>query len=100
MSSVEDLGTTANNAVFTPATNLETDSQSDEDNVGDEEDNDDSDNVEQTKTEQNETTVNELLQKNKPLAKAMRCITVEVTGMSCCDVFPHVYRSRFKKIEF
>ena len=60
MSSVEDLGTTANNAVFTPVTNLETDSQSDENNICDEED---SENVEQTETEQNETAVNELLQK-------------------------------------
>ena len=63
LSSVEDLGTTANNAVFTPATNLEKDNQSDEDEISDEEDNDDSHDVEQTETERNETTVNELLQK-------------------------------------
>ena len=60
---VQDLGTTANNAVFTPAANFERD-ESDADEINDDDDSDVSDNnVGQTEEEQNETTVDELLRK-------------------------------------
>ena len=63
LSSVQDLGTTANNAVFTPAVNFEADQQSD-DEINDEEDIDDDDNdAERTEVEENEITVDQLLQK-------------------------------------
>ena len=60
---VQDLGTTANNAVFTPAANFERD-KSDDDEINEDEDSDDSDSdVGQTEEEQNERTVDELLRK-------------------------------------
>lgn len=63
LSSVQDLGTTANNAVFTPAVNFEADQQSD-DEINNDEDIDDSDNdVERTEVEENEIPVDQLLQK-------------------------------------
>ena len=58
---VQDLGTTANNAVFTPAANFERD-ESDEDEINEDDDSDNSDSdVGQTEREQNQTTVDELL---------------------------------------
>ena len=62
---VEALGTTANNAVFAPATRFEDDDQSDEEgertDETDESDNGNDD--EEPEDEQNETIVNDLIQK-------------------------------------
>lgn len=65
LTNVQDLGTTANNAVFTPAANFEREEQSDEDGdeINDDDDSDDNANdVVQTEVE-NKATVDELLQK-------------------------------------
>ncbi|XP_028404119.1 uncharacterized protein LOC114526800 [Dendronephthya gigantea] len=58
LSSVQDLGTTANNAVFTPATYFEP-SEDENDEQSDDSDSD----VGETEDEQNKTTVDELLRK-------------------------------------
>ena len=63
LSSVQDLGTTANNAVFTSAVNFEADQQSDDEINNDEDIDDDNNDVERTEVEENEITVHQLLQK-------------------------------------
>jgi len=65
LSSVQDLGTTSNNAVLNTAVNSENEDQGDdEDEFDNDEDSDDSDDdVQVTEDEQNEKTVNQLLQK-------------------------------------